>query len=65
MARLTPVALLNQPLAVLKGFLPQTLLWGKQAAGCGCTRDQGCDRSRFVIYRMKVTTLSAHDMGNL
>lgn len=37
MARLTPVALLNQPLAVLKGFLPQTLLWGKQAAGCGCT----------------------------
>lgn len=35
MARLTAVALLNKPLAVLEGFLPQTLLWGKQATRCG------------------------------
>lgn len=37
MTRLTPVALLNQPLAVLKGFLPQMLLWGKQETRCGCS----------------------------
>lgn len=34
-AKLTPVALLNKPLAVLKGFLPQALLRGKQVTGCG------------------------------
>lgn len=62
MARLTPVALLSEALAVLEGFLPQTLPGGKQPASRGCSGDHGCDRpvhSCSLICTINITRVSS------
>lgn len=61
MARLTAVALLEEALAVLKGFAPQTLPGGKQLPSPGCRGHRGCHRPVlpcFVICTINVTRVS-------
>lgn len=61
MARLTAVALLDEALAVLEGFVPQTLPGGKQPASRGCSGYHGCHRpvhSCFVICTINITRVS-------